>query len=163
MKKGEFTWKGLSELIGMGAIVATLALVAIEIRQNTAAVRGATLQAVSQQSLELVMVGLDNQLLRSAFAAASYADPETLSSEHREILHWFLSSKLRADENRYRQIQLGTLDASTFGQLSSNGAYRLRFFAYWWATYGEQYSVDFQEVVEREFLPLSQSATEARP
>ena len=127
--------------------------VGAEIRQNTNAVLGATLHAVSQQSLDLVMAGLDNPELRSAFAAAR---ENRLSPEQKDLLNWFLSAKLRADENRFRQVELGILDASTFQQLSNHMAYRVPQFAEYWALRGDNYAPDFQELVIREFLPLSQ-------
>ena len=149
----------LMELLGMLGVIGSLGLVALEVRQNTAAVRGATVQAVSQQSLDLTLAGLDNPEIRAAFSAARETEnPEDIPREQRDVLGWFLASKLRADENRFRQVQLGTLDASTFGQLGNNRIYQFSFFAWWWARNGDQYADDFQEVVEREFLPLSGTA-----
>jgi hypothetical protein len=127
--------------------------VGIEIRQNTDAVHGSTLQAVSQQSLDLVMAGVENSDLRLAFTASREG---TLSPDQASLLSWFISAKLRADENRMRQVELGILDASTFQQLSNHAAYRLPYFADYWARNGGDFSADFQELVEREFLPLSQ-------
>ena len=75
---------------------------------------------------------------------------------HERVLGGFFAAKLRADENRFRQVQLGILDESIFGQLSSNTVYRLAFFKDWWERGGYAYAEDFREVVEREFVPLSQ-------
>ncbi len=151
----------LGEALGILGVIGSLGFVALEVRQNTAAVRGATLQAVSQQSLDLTMAGLDNPDIRAAFSAASVAEhPEDIPLELREVLGWFLASKLRADENRFRQVQLGTLEESTYGELGNNRIYRFPFFAWWWARNGDQYPDDFREVVEREFLPLSSSPLE---
>jgi hypothetical protein len=71
-------------------------------------------------------------------------------------MNWFLAAKLRADENRFRQVELGILDASIFQQLSNHAAYRLPYFAEYWALRSDVYAADFQELVIREFLPLSQ-------
>jgi hypothetical protein len=145
--------RGIGEALAAAGVIASLIFVAVEIRQNTEAVRGATTQAVAQQSMDLVFVGLDNPEIRDAFAAATREDE--LSPQQERVLMWFFQAKLRADENRFRQVQLGILDESTFGQLSSNTAYRLPFFAEWWSTNGFTFEEDFQTVVEREFLPLS--------
>ena len=151
--------KQVGEVLGILGVIGSLAFVALEVRQNTAAVRGATVQAVSQQSLDLAMAGLNNPDIRAAFIAAyEAANPEEIAPEHQEVLSWFLASKLRADENRFRQVQLGTLDASTFSQLGNNRIYQYSFFGWWWARNGAEYAADFQEVVEREFLPLSGTA-----
>ena len=130
--------------------------VGLEIRQNTNTVRGATLQAVSQQSFDLAVAGLDNPALRAAFSAAY---EEALSPDQESLMSWFYAAKLRADENRYRQVELGILDESVFAQLSNHVAYRFAYFATYWAQSSSTYSPDFQTVVEREFLPLSQTET----
>ncbi len=158
----DVTGKRFGEGLAALGVIASLLFVAIEVRQNTNAVRGATLQAVSQQSLDLTMAGLDNPELRSAFVVARDSS-QRLSSEQRSLLRWFFGSKLRADENRLRQVELGILDPSTFGQLSSNMAYRLPYFREWWTENGGDYATDFQELVNREFLPLSQPPSEERP
>ena len=146
-------WKETAEVIGIVGVIASLIFVGVEVRQNTSAVRGATLQAVSQQSLDLTMAGLDNPELRLAFPAARDG---TLTPDQKILLVWFMASKLRADENRYRQVELGILDPISFLQLSNHAAYRLPYFADYWAERGGEFADDFREVVKREFLPLSQ-------
>ena len=145
--------RSVGEALAAAGVMASLIFVAVEIGQNTEAVRGATTQAVAQQSMDLILVGLDNPDLRDAFATASRDEP--LSADQEGVLRWFFGAKLRADENRFRQMELGILDESTFGQLSSNNAYRLPFFAAWWSTNAFTFAEDFQILVEREFLPLS--------
>ena len=146
-------WKETAEVLGVLGVIASMIFVGVEIRQNTNAVHGATLQAVSQQSLDLVMAGLDNPELRSAFVAAISG---RLSPEQRNLMNWFLSAKLRADENRFRQAELGILGSLTFLQLSNHAAYRTPYFAEYWARSSEIYAADFQDFVTREYLPLSQ-------
>jgi hypothetical protein len=153
-------WKETAEIFGALGVIASLIFVGIEVRQATNAVHGATLQAVSQQSLDLVMAGLDNPALRSALVAAAEG---RLSPEQTNLMVWFMSAKLRADENRFRQVELGILDASTFRQLSNHAAYRTAYFAEYWALRGDDYAADFQEIVRREYLPLSQPVTGVDP
>jgi hypothetical protein len=109
-------------------VIASLVFVGVEVSQNTSAVRGATLQAVSQQSLNLAMAGLDNPEMRDAIAAAQ---DEQLSADQKLLVGWFITSKLRADENRFCQVELGILDESNFLQLSNHYIYRTAFFADW--------------------------------
>lgn len=154
MADTRWIWKESAEILGALGVIASMIFVGIEIRQNTDAVRGTTLQAVSQQSLDLVMAGVESSDLRLAFTASREG---TLSPDQASLLSWFMSAKLRADENRMRQVELGILDASTFQQLSNHAAYRLPYFADYWARNGGDFSADFQELVEREFLPLSQT------
>jgi len=149
-------WKETAEIVGALGVIASMIFVGLEIRQNTDTVRGATIQAVSQQSFDLAVAGLDNPDLRAAFSAAS---EDSLSPDQESLMNWFYSAKLRADENRYRQVELGILDESVFAQLSNHAAYRFAYFTRYWARSGSTYSADFQSVVEREFLPLSQTET----
>ena len=153
MADNNWTWKESAEVLGVLGVIASMIFVGIEIRQNTDAVRGSTLQAVSQQSMDLVMAGIENPDLRLAFTASIEG---TLTRDQASLLGWFFSAKLRADENRMRQVDLGILDASTFQQLSNHKAYRLPYFADYWALNGDEFPEDLQELVEREFLPLSQ-------
>jgi hypothetical protein len=155
MADKNWIWKESAEVLGVLGVIASMIFVGIEISQNTNAVRGATLHAVSQQSLDLVMAGIDNPELRSAFTAARAG---RLSPAQKDLMSWFLAAKLRADENRFRQVELGILDATTFQQLSNHMAYRVPHFAEYWALRGDNYAPDFQELVIREFLPLSQPA-----
>ena len=142
----------VGKAVAAAGVIASLIFVALEIRQNTEAVQGATIQAVSQQSMDLVFVGLDNPEIREAFNSSVRGD--SLSDEQKNVLDWFFQAKLRADENRLRQVEIGILDESTFGQLSSNTAYRLPYFKDFWAREGYAFSDDFRHLVETQFLPL---------
>ena len=148
---GKHTW---GEILAACGVIASLLFVGAEIQQNTNAVHGATLQSVSQQSLELALAGLDNPELRAAFAAARDG---TMSPEQRDLMNWFYAAKLRADENRFRQVELGILDAANFQQLSNHRAYQFPAFLEYWERTGDQYAEDFQALVENEFLPLAKS------
>jgi len=145
-------WKESAEILGVLGVIASMIFVGVEIRQNTDAVRGSTLHAVSQQSLDLVIAGIDNPELRSAFTAAREG---RLSPEQRSQLNWFISAKLRADENRFRQVELGILEVSTVQQLSNHQAYRIPYFSEYWDLRGGDFAPDFQEFVVQEYLPLS--------
>lgn len=155
MAIAKWVWKETAEVLGVLGVIASMVFVGVEVRQNTYAVRGATVHAVSQQSLDLVLAGLESPELRDALAAAQEAQ---LTAEQERLMAWFMAAKLRADENRFRQVELGILDESNFLQLSNHAAYRVQYFAEYWARSGGDYAVDFQELVEREFLPLSQNA-----
>lgn len=100
------------------------------------------------------MAGLDNPELRSAFAAAKSG---RLSPEQQDLMVWFFSAKLRADVNRFRQVELGILGPLNVLQPSNHAAYRTPHFAEYWARSSNMYAADFQEFVTREYLPLSRS------
>ncbi|HEY5622263.1 MAG TPA: hypothetical protein VIV14_00785 [Gammaproteobacteria bacterium] len=50
MAIAKWVWKETAEVLGIIGVIASMIFVGLEIRQNTSTVRGATLQAVSQQS-----------------------------------------------------------------------------------------------------------------
>lgn len=70
--------------------------------------------------------------LRDAFSAGWRRD--SVTAEQEDVLAWFFGAKLRADENRFREVQLNIVDESTFRQLGSNSAYGLPYLDEWWAT-----------------------------
>lgn len=59
--------KAGSLLAALG-VMASLGLVAYELRQNTQAVVGQTLQALAEQHTELALAGVENADLRTAWA-----------------------------------------------------------------------------------------------
>lgn len=79
----------------------------------------------------------------------STGNSDQVRPDQQRVLTWFIQAKLRADENRFRQIELGLLDTSTFIPLGNNGVYRLPFFAEFWALRSTEFAEDFREVVER--------------
>lgn len=147
--------KTIGEVLAAIGVIASLIFVGVEIRQNTKAVQGSTTQAIAQQSLDLTMAGLDNTELREAFGKATSDDPDLLTRDDRLLLGWFFSSKLRADENRFRQIKLGIVKEDNLGQLSNHRAYRFPYFKTYWEARRMEFSEDFRVFVDKEYLPLS--------
>ena len=54
MEKREAKWKMVGSVLGGLGVIGSLVFVALEIRQNTEAVRSATIQAISEQSFTAV-------------------------------------------------------------------------------------------------------------
>ena len=147
--------KAIGEVLAALGVIASLIFVGVEIRQNTKAVQGSTTNEIAQQSLDLTMAGLDNTELREVFRKATSDDISVLSREDRLLLGWFFAAKLRADENRFRQIKLGLVDGDNLGQLSNHRAYRFPYFGIYWEARRLEFSEDFRVFVDEEYLPLS--------
>ncbi len=71
METREARWKVVGSVLGGLGVIGSLVFVALQIRQNTEAVRSATIQAISEQSFEAVAQLVENPDLRAAYQAAS--------------------------------------------------------------------------------------------
>jgi hypothetical protein len=152
MEKREAKWKMVGSVLGGLGVIGSLVFVALEIRQNTEAVRSATIQAISEQSFTAVAQLVENADLRMAYEAASTG--AALTPEQRFQLKMFYLGIMRLQQNRYLQSQLGVLDLNTLLFVGGRGgAYDLPFFAEYWAEDRDQYPPEFQDFVESELLP----------
>jgi hypothetical protein len=138
--------------------MASLILVAYEVRQNTKATRGVTLQAIADQSLLVTMAGVQHPDFRIAYQRASrgvkYATPSDAN-----ILMWWYSGVMRVMENRYRQVKLGLVDKSAMTQFGgTSGAYRHPFFRAYWESQRSTFTPDFVAFVEANLLTLTQDS-----
>ena len=92
--------RAIGQFFAAAGVVLSLIFVGYEIRQNTDAVRSATLQGIADQSFQLRIM--------TALNAGESLDG--LSPEDRTRVGWVVSATTRIMENRFRQYQLGTLD-----------------------------------------------------
>lgn len=74
-------WKFLGQLFGALGVIASLIFVAWEIRQNTEAVKSATIQDISEQSFSGMSLLVQNDKLREAFYLCLEAKPLTTEQE----------------------------------------------------------------------------------
>ena len=153
MAKPSWVWKETAEVIGVLGVIASLIFVAFEIRQNTNAVRSATIQALSEQSYDTARLSIEVPEAREAFLAAQ---TDSLNEEQRALLDFMIAGALRIHQNRYLQVRLGVLDEATSLEIGGGGIYRLPYFREHWSSSRKNYSQGFQEYVDRVLLPLSE-------
>jgi hypothetical protein len=130
-----------------------LVFVGLEIRQNTDAVKGATIQALAEMSQENTIVGIENPDLREAYRIVREFGPDSLDADQIDVLGWYTTASLRVMENRFHQVQLGTLDS--FGTAGGGEPFwRTVWFRGWWARNGPQVygGTPFFDFVESELL-----------
>lgn len=126
-----------AESISTVTVLLGLVFVGLEIRQNTNAVEGATIQAIAEMSQELSMVGIESPELREAFRIVREFGPDSLTIDQIDLLGWFTTSSLRVMENRWRQFELGTLE--DFDIVGANDPFwRTIWFRGWWDRSGAQ-------------------------
>lgn len=154
METREAKWKVVGSVLGGLGVIGSLIFVALQIHQNTEAVRSETIQAISEQSFTAVAQLVENPDLRAAYEAASTG--AKLTPEQRFHLRMFYLGIMRIQENRYLQARLGVLDLKSLLFVGGKGgAYSLPFFAEYWAEDHDQYPAEFQDFVGSVLLPQS--------
>ncbi len=139
--------KNYLELVGIGAIVVSLAFVAYEIRQNTNAVRSTIIQSVSQQSFDAVALAINNEYLREAQDAEQTG---SLSPEHIRALDRLYVAIMRIQLNRYMQAKIGVIDRDLVLEVGGRGGiYRRDSFKDYWSRDKGDYSEGFQQYVNQ--------------
>lgn len=82
MTRASLGWRSIAEILGIIGVIGSLVFVALEIRQNTDAVRSATIQGVLDQSFAVNLPPVDNRGLRDAL----YLAPDELNDDQRRQL-----------------------------------------------------------------------------
>jgi hypothetical protein len=153
MQTSKLSLKGLVEISGMLGIIGSLIFVALEIRQNTNALRSATIQAIAELSYDSTMRLVDNSELREARRASR---SDSLNDDQRMQLDSFYSALMRIHQIRLVQANLGVLNMNDAMQIGGRaGSYREAYFADYWARRRDNYPPEFQEYIEDFVLPLS--------
>lgn len=152
-------WK---EVMTAGGVIGSLLFVGFEIRENTRAVRGATIQAIADQSFQYntELVQDENWMRLMAMVWEDTISVSTLGPEDWVRLGWGLVASTRIMENRYRQVQLGILGEEALGQLggaTNQNWYGSRMFRDWWASANPEarWSADFVAFMERDVIGVS--------
>jgi len=154
MKKIDFG-QTISILANVG-VIAGIFFLGVELRQNTNAIRGTTIQAISSQLVESNFIGVDNADLRLAWQHVN-DDSQQVTPADVQILSWYYAASMRIMENRYRQAQFGTIDEETLDQFFGFGnVYGTPYFEQWWETRAGRYPEDFVNWMEREVMPRAQ-------
>lgn len=137
-------------------VIAGIIFLGYEIRQNTVAISGATIQAISEQSQQSAYLALEVPELQTAWQRAGRG-LEYMTAEDLSVLTWYFTGMVRTVENRFRQAQIGTVYAEIIEQIGGNsGAYRHPFFGFFWSFSRNEYSEDFREWVDENLIPLVQ-------
>lgn len=141
----KWVWKETAEVLGVLGVVGSLVFVAMEIRQNTNAVKSATIQAISEQSLGINELIIENPDLRAA-RLASRSGP--LTQEQQMIMDSYFAAALRVRQNRYMQAELGALDAETSSEIGTGGIFFDPAFDEYWERNKVNYSEGFREYLD---------------
>lgn len=139
-------------LTALGVIL-SLIFVAMEIRANTEAVEGATIQGIAEQGVGALMDAAAIPEVRSGLWKSSTGDLDQLTVDEEVALALVYSAGLRVAENRFRQANLGLVDDGAI--LGGAGAsYAHPFFGAFWAVRRSSYPSDFAAYVDATIVPL---------
>jgi hypothetical protein len=109
----------VTEVVGLSAVIASLGFVGMEIRQNTAAVRSATTQAVSDQAMELTLsIATDEHLPRLVSELNNGLTRSEFDPHDYYRLRLVVIAGLRRQENLYAQVRSGVLDPAALRNVS---------------------------------------------
>ena len=101
----------VAEMLGATGVIITLGYLAIQLRQNTRAMRSSTFQQVSVSLSESAQIAAENpHLIRVLLKAES--DPEGLNEEETAYFHFMAIVSLRRHETAFVQRRLGAVDES---------------------------------------------------
>ena len=137
----------LGQLFGALGVIASLAFVALEIRQNTEAVKSATINALSEQGYNAAALFIQDDDLTEAFRVIR--EGEEVSALQHSKVNVFYATVLRIQKNRFLQIRLGFLDVETALFIGgSSQLYREPHFAEYWDEVKGDEPEDFVEYME---------------
>ena len=138
------------ELIGLFGVISSLVFVGVEIRQNTAAVKGATHQTVAEQINELTLtIASDERLAK--IVSSMYNDNKQrvdMSAEDQLSLDFLLLTGYRRVENIYLQYEDGILDKRAFDRIGMD-TYRTNFAIGTWEMFKNGFDEDFINFFEQ--------------
>ena len=149
----------LAELVSAVAIVVTLAYLAIETQQNTAAVQASVRQAMLANDLEFIRMALDYPIVITG--RSGDAD---LSDEELVRLHGNILALVRTRENQWLQYQNGVLDERTWRtyQTAIPAVLSTEFMRSWWRNRSAQGQFDEGFVADVDRL-LDENPTRPAP
>jgi hypothetical protein len=154
--------QAISIVANFGAIVG-IGFLAYETHQNTQAIDGMTVQAIAEQGMTASFIAIQNRELQLAYQRAGrgleYMTPEDFS-----VLSWWYSGVMRMQENRYRQVTLGTVGGGVTDLMGGGAsAYRHPVFGLYWQRHRDEYPKDFVEWVDANLIPLVQDSFASTP
>ena len=107
------TRKAMTQGLAALGVILSLIFVGLEVRQNTTAVRGATVQAISDQAIEFSLsFGQNDDWIRIITFLRAGGKMADLGPEDQTRFEYGAIYGIRVMENRYRQVQLGVIDPS---------------------------------------------------
>lgn len=146
----------VGEIVGGAAVVVTLVLLIVSMRQSTKAQRAVAVDSLAAAIAAINVPAIESAHVGSAIARAT-ADWTAASREDRIIAHYFLFSFFKLTENAWYQRREMILDE----RLWEGWSMLLRKYFHskgirevWWPARRHAYSVEFQEYLAGTVPPI---------
>ena len=110
-------WKDVAETVGIAAILVSLIIIVVELRQTQSALIASTYQSRALDAVGVEGAKADSEVLGPLLARVDLDDPEslaTLNELERFRLRSYFVSRLIDLDNEYYQYQKGFLDDEYF-------------------------------------------------
>ena len=142
---------GLGQIIGTAGVIISLVFVGYEIRQNTQVARAATVQSLSDQSIEILLAwSLDDEASDLLGRVVAGQLPAEFTDSENVKLRLMYVTGLRSVEAGYRQLTLGLVEESEW----MGGAatmYRAPYLSERWGELRPALANDFADWFEMEY------------
>ena len=150
----------LAEIVSALAVVLTLIVLIISIRQNTKSQKALVVDSLAAAITSINVPAMESPALGSALSKAT-ADWSSASREERIIAHYFLFSLFKLLENAWYQQKTGVLDQAHW--LGWESLLRKYYHAegvrrVWWPSRKHAYSPDFQDFLSETKPPKELSS-----
>jgi hypothetical protein len=149
----------IPEVLAALGVIVSLIFVGVEIRQNTAAARGATFQAISDGAAQSAFDAGANDHIPKLFAQIRASDPplSEFSAEDQERLRFIYLFTVRRLENVWVQVNEGVVDQGAFDRFQPRVGYvGSRSFRDFWSDGKPAFSSDFVSHFETLYPILAQ-------
>lgn len=137
------------EYVTAVGVIVSIVFVGLELRQNTAAVRGATYQELAATSAELTLALANDGDLAGIFVRWG-ADPDSLSADEALRINVYLLGVGRNMENAFQQARVGTItDDLWLGYLATYRRFAsMPGFGQFWAASRAHFTTEFRAYVD---------------
>jgi len=149
----------IAEIIGSIAIIASLIYVALQVRQNTIAVRLSTLHDVKDTIREVNLIVAEQGDL-AEILVEGFQDLEKLSGAPRARFYTWAHNLFLGYENLYLQYLGGALDPGHWSGMAQHmtDVSKVPGLQAWWVERGQWFTEDFRNYWENEVLPAPADA-----
>ena len=132
------------EIFGLIGVIGSLVFVGVEVRQNTAEIRGSTHQSVSEQVNELYLTIAEDERLSKLVSEMMENSNlrKNLNPSDQISLDFVVLTGLRRIENIYLQYLDGILSDSAFDRIGMS-FYRIQYAKETWEKYKGGFDSDF--------------------
>ena len=151
--------RSIPEVIAAIGVIVSLIFIGVEIRQNTAAARGATFQAISDGAAQSAFDVASSDHLPRLFAQIRASDPplSEFSAEDQERLRFIYLFTVRRLENVWVQVNEGVVDEAAFERFQPRVGYvGARSFVDFWSAGKPAFSSDFVSHLETLYPVLTE-------